>query len=458
VSQNRNLSVKTQNTKNSRYEPFVDSELHLVGALLVNPALAEQAARVGLDKTDFETPSYGELFSKLLSLRLAGLGWDEAASVKAIRDCGIDRVELARLIDVGGFAQYDFRHHCQRVMNAAKRWRIARITEEVSEQIMSQQPDDLLAYLESQVDAIRARKATDFVWADQLVAKWVDEKKKDKEASVVTGIFEVDTLLGGLRPGDLAFLAARTSVGKTALSLQITEFNARFGRGVFFASLEMDNEDMYDRITARDSGVYLSKLRGGGQTMTQYDFDSLDESAKKVGALPIAFFHPPGATVQDITVAVKAARLRHEIKLVVVDYISFLKLNDRKISNRHEIVGIICKQLKAAARELGIPFLVLAQLNRQGEGEKPTLAMLRESGSIEEDADQVILLHRKSRDSHDGTIILAKNRHGRCGEVELTWCGETMTYSTAEQKEPEPAPVVKVRRSAVPATGSTWEP
>jgi replicative DNA helicase len=220
----------------------------------------------------------------------------------------------------------------------------------------------------------------------------------------------------------------------------------------------MDNEDMYDRITARDSGVYLSKLRGGGQTMTQYDFESLDESAKKVGALPIAFFHPPGATVQDITVAVKAARLRHEIKLVVVDYISFLKLNDRKISNRHEIVGIICKQLKAAARELGIPFLVLAQLNRQGEGEKPTLAMLRESGSIEEDADQVILLHRKSRDSHDGTIILAKNRHGRCGEVELTWCGETMTYSTAEQKEPEPAPVVKVRRSAVPATGSTWEP
>lgn len=430
MRQNQNLGVSERKPKTSRYDPQIDYELHLLGAMLVDPKLSDEAARMGLARDDFETPPFGELFARLQALRLAGSMFDESEAAKAIRDSGVSRPEIGLMLEVGGFSRFDFRHHVHRVIESAKRAKLAKMSDKIAELITSEPAESLIEFAESQLDAIRGRKGLEVVWVDELARRMFADKQIEKDISVNTGMFEVDELLGGLRPGDLAILAARTSVGKTALSLQITEHNARRDRGVFFASLEMDEGDVYDRLSSKESGVRLHKLRAGKVALNETDMSALAEAVDSLGELPVAFFHPRAATVQDIVVAVKAARLRHKISLVVVDYISFLRYSDKKLS-RHEQIGLICKQLKAAATELKVPFLVLAQLNRMGEGEKPTLAMLRESGSIEEDADQVILLHRKSRESNDGSIIVAKNRHGRCGEVMVDWDGDRMEYKVS---------------------------
>jgi replicative DNA helicase len=147
-------------------------------------------------------------------------------------------------------------------------------------------------------------------------------------------------------------------------------------------------------------------------------------------------YAPSKSTTADIRTAARIAHARHGLNLIVIDYLTFIRHTDRRIDRREQI-GEICKELKRLAKDLKVPVIVLSQLNRQAEGEVPTLAMLRESGSVEEDADQVIFVHRAERVSTEGQIIVAKNRHGQCGCISVDWHGTGMRYSVAEFRAPQ---------------------
>jgi replicative DNA helicase len=227
-------------------------------------------------------------------------------------------------------------------------------------------------------------------------------------------------------------LAARSSVGKTAFALQIAHYNAKKERPVLFVSLEMSAVDIFDRLVASDTHISISKLRMGREGMTDEEFSEFLDSSEFMRDLPLTVLAPATATVSDIRTAAKISKAKAGgLGLVVVDYLTFIKHPNVRLDRREQI-GEICKQLKQVANDLEVPIMVLSQLNRQAEGEIPTLSMLRESGSVEEDADQVIFVHRQTRSDCDGKIIVAKNRHGQCGIVDVDWDGTRMRYSTEQ--------------------------
>ena len=257
-----------------------------------------------------------------------------------------------------------------------------------------------------------------------------------------TGIKELDDTLGGLNKGNLILLAARPGVGKTSFALNIAKNIAiEAGRKVAFFSLEMTREELALRLLSGESGVNHDKLRDG--KLSPEEWANLTSAAGKLYKAPIYLDEASGITVTEMK-----AKLRRlgNIGLVAIDYLQLMQGGSVGGNvSRTQIVSDMTRGLKIMAKELNVPVLCLSQLNRGPElraGHKPMLADLRESGSIEQDADVVLFLYREAMyddegkevedDSIDKTkakCIIAKNRHGETKEIDLHWSGETTTFT-----------------------------
>lgn len=248
-----------------------------------------------------------------------------------------------------------------------------------------------------------------------------------------TGLSDLDRILGGLQPADLVILAARPSMGKSALAMNISE---RCGKPVMIFSLEMPEEQLVDRAIAGASKINLSRLRMGRLSHT--DWNDLSIASEKVSAFPIFIDDSPSLHYSEIRRRSRLAYKKHGIQLIVIDYLQLMR-GDAGKGNREAEIASISRAMKALAKELSIPVLVLAQLNRELEkrnDKRPMLSDLRESGSQEQDADVVLFIYRdeiynkSDNNPNRGTaeIIVAKHRNGPIGFVRVAFNSETTRF------------------------------
>jgi len=266
-------------------------------------------------------------------------------------------------------------------------------------------------------------------------------RRTGKSVGVMTGLPAFDERMGGLFQGELIVLAARTSVGKTSLACQIAEHNAAKGRPVYLVSLEMSKAELATRMLCGTANVDSRQVRRA--VVTDAEVNRLADASQPWTDWPMWIHDRAGITVPEI--ARWARRYRKDgLALVVVDYLQLLTPSDTRIK-RHEQVGQMTRQLKTIARELEVPLLCLAQLNREADDDttEPRLSQFRESGSIEQDCDAALMLWRKvNKDGSDADgdnvvrLLTKKNRNGPTGFVFLNWHPARTRFDCGDEQKP----------------------
>ncbi len=268
-------------------------------------------------------------------------------------------------------------------------------------------------------------------------------KKEDGIRGVPTGLSGLDNLLSGLHPSDLIILAARPSVGKTSLALDIARNAAvRHGVSVGIFSLEMSSEQLVDRMLAAESYVDSWKIRTGA-VRTEDDFGRIRDALETLSKAPIYIDDKPGNNILAMRAVARRLKRERGIGLIVVDYLQLMTPVGAKASDSLvQQVTEISRSLKGLARELNVPVLALSQLSRAVEqrGGKPRLSDLRDSGSIEQDADVVMFIHREDRTNPDSDrqniaeILVEKHRNGPTGRVELFFDDKRTSFQSLDTK------------------------
>ncbi|HEY3660089.1 MAG TPA: replicative DNA helicase [Candidatus Udaeobacter sp.] len=276
-------------------------------------------------------------------------------------------------------------------------------------------------------------------------------ERKGSITGISTGFVEFDRMTSGLHPSEMVVIAARPSMGKTALAMNIAEYvaiNEKLAVGVF--SLEMSSQQLVQRLLCSRARVNLQRVRDG--FLGERDFPSLTAAASKLAEARM--FIDDSASLSILELRAKARRLKaqHDVSLIIVDYLQLLRSTTRRAQDNRQLeISEISAGLKALAKDLKIPVIVVAQLNRQPEqrtGGKPRLSDLRESGSIEQDADLVGLLVRPEMYEEDeearvekageAELIIAKQRNGPVGEIPLTFLKEYTRFETRARNVSEP--------------------
>lgn len=240
----------------------------------------------------------------------------------------------------------------------------------------------------------------------------------------------LNDILSGLHPGGLYVVGARPGVGKSVIALQLAVELTKRG-SVAFASLEMSRNELWARFISSDLRINLGRIME--RRLGQADWDQINNARERWSRMPLAIRDKSGLTVTDIRRFARSTHRRRHLAGVVVDYLQLMVPPRGDKRARHEFVADVSRQLKLLAMEMHVPVIALSQLNRASEqrmDKQPQLSDLRESGAVEQDADVVILLHRELTEEtrNDLKVLVAKNRHGRTGVVELQFAGH---YSTA---------------------------
>jgi replicative DNA helicase len=275
-------------------------------------------------------------------------------------------------------------------------------------------------------------------------------ERKGGITGISTGFVELDRMTSGLHPSEMIVIAARPSMGKTALAMNIAEhvaINEKMAVGVF--SLEMSSQQLVQRLLCSRARVNLQKVRDG--FLGERDFPSLTAAASKLAEAKIFIDDTAGLSILELRAKARRLKAQQDVQLLIVDYLQLLRSTTRRaLDNRQLEISEISAGLKGLAKELKLPVIVVAQLNRQPEartGGKPRLSDLRESGSIEQDADLVALLVRpeiyeedeeaRQEKSGEAELIIAKQRNGPVGEIPLTFLKEFTRFEDRARRAPE---------------------
>ena len=268
---------------------------------------------------------------------------------------------------------------------------------------------------------------------------------------ISTGFTELDRMTNGLHDGEMVVIAARPSMGKTALAMNIAEHVAINGKlPVAVFSLEMSSQQLVQRLLCSRARVNLQKVREG--FLAERDFPSLTQAASKLAEAEIYIDDSAGLSILELRAKARRLKAQKDIRLIVVDYLQLLKSTTRRAQDNRQLeISEISAGLKGLAKELKLPIIVLAQLNRQPEarsGGKPRLSDLLESGSIEQDADLVGLLVRpevyeededaRAEKAGEAELIIAKQRNGPVGEIPLTFLKEFTRFEDRARHVSEP--------------------
>jgi replicative DNA helicase len=437
--------------ENARTLPHsTEAEQGLLGSMLISPReiIAECVEKI--DENYFYVPAHQTIYLQLVELWNKGEGIDFITFTQHLRDVG-------HLEAVGGpsFVTSLFTF-VPTAANVAYYLEIVR-DKYILRQLVAAGTETVRRSFEEQdevhllVDEVEAKflaigddrfKASQQISMKESVMEAVDliEKAYDNKGGVTgvpTGFAELDRMTSGLQPGDMIVIAARPSMGKTALAMNIAEhvaLNAKMPVGVF--SLEMTRIQLVQRMLCSRARVNLQKVRDG--FLAERDFPALNAAAASLAESRIHIDDSAALPILELRAKARRMKSQFGVKLIVVDYLQLLRSGSKRGQENRQIeVSEISAGLKSLGKELGVPVLVLAQLNRQPEarhGGKPRLSDLRESGSIEQDADVVGLLTRpevyeedldaRTERAGQAELIIAKQRNGPTGEVYLTFLNE----------------------------------
>lgn len=438
------------------FEPSFDelAERALLGGMIVEPRLISVALSRGLKEEDFYFEKHRQVFLLLKVLyQEYGENWDDVVALELARKEGIpvERNFLWVLAEEGATSEVLFESALRIVkehstLNRLKERAIKLLKAKSIEEAQVAR-EELIAFKE---------EVLEIEPFERIVSEGIEELKLMMESEkfilgLETGFFELDTLTSGFEPGNLILIGARPGMGKSSFMLSIALNMARKGKRVVVFSLEMSKKQILHRIFSISSGVPLKNIRMG--MITKEDFSKIVEAGLELRRLPAVFDFSPVRTTLEIR---SIAQLK-QADIIFIDYLQLIT-PPKQYSSRQEEVAAISRSLKLIAKDLNIPVVALVQLSRQTEhrsDKRPTLADIRESGQIEQDADIVMFLYRpeyyKKNPSPEEAglveVIVAKNRQGACGTVRLRFDKNTTgfypcsasysAYSESPEKEIE---------------------
>lgn len=434
----------------------VDAEVSVLGALLLDKDAVIKIADL-LRPEDFYKDSHRMIYEAVLGL------FEEREPIDIVTLS--NKLEnLDQLKEIGG-ASYittlansvptsgHIVHHANIVKNKATLRRLIKAASDISFLGFDEVTDiqEILDKSEQLIFGISQKYLKDkFIPIKEVLTESfdrIDKLHKDKGSlrGVPTGYKELDNVLAGLQGSDLIIVAARPSMGKTSLALNIAQHIAvKEGIPVGIFSLEMSKEQLVDRMICCESGIDSWKLRTGN--LTDEDFPKIGYAMGTLSEAPI--FIDDSANINVMEIRAKARRLQaeHGLGLIVVDYLQLMESRGSSDGNRVQEISEISRSLKGLARELKVPVMALSQLSRaveQRPGRIPQLADLRESGSIEQDADVVIFIYREEYYDKDtdkkniADILIRKHRNGPTGQIELYFHADKMKFADLETKHEE---------------------
>ena len=424
----------------------LDAEKSVLGCLLLDPLLCDDVLMI-LRSEDFYSDANAKLFAQMVHMHNDGLKIDATLLIERLKTNGeLDAVgglaylgEVAQSVAVPAHAE----HYAEIVRDKSTlRGLIHAGTEILRDAYDSTvEPMELVGQAEQKIFSINDLRSGGAVSEihDVLMETFelIDRRVEHGGATgVPTGLHDLDNLTGGLHGSEFVILAARPSMGKTALALNITE-NVVIDANVptLFISLEMARHELAQRLLSSQGRIDGTKFRSG--IMTKEERQKLVEASAKLSKAPLFIDDSPSRSMSEIAAEARRVKRKHGLGLIVIDYLQLIQPENPR-DPRQEQVAKIARRLKGLARELAVPVLCLAQLNRQveagtgKESHRPKMSHLRESGAIEQDADVVMFIHREEyyhtkedaeRDgiTGQGDLIISKQRNGPTGDVKLAW-------------------------------------
>lgn len=438
----------------------LEAEASLLGSILIDADAIVKVADI-VDDTDFYDKKHQDIYAAIKKLYSSRSPIDVLTLSEQLSNDGtLDRVGgSAYLSELTNFVPTATHAVQYAKITAAKavRRRLIKASQDVIELGYSggDNVQDLIELAETKLfEVSKEHIKQDIVSLEEILSdnfERLDELHKDKATirGVPTGFKDLDNILAGLQKSDLFILAARPSMGKTALSLNIGHNVASKSKApVLIFSLEMSKEQLVDRLLAAEAGVDAWSLRTGN--LTDSDFEKIGHAMGTLSEAPIYIDDTPGITVNDMRTKARREAHQRPLGLIVVDYLQLMsggsRFNDSG-GNRVQEISEISRGLKGIARELNVPVIALSQLSRSVESRSPQipqLADLRESGSIEQDADVVAFMYREDYYNPDTDrknitdIFIKKHRNGPIGAIELFFDREKQRFRSLEKKHSTP--------------------
>ena len=430
----------------------LEAEQSVIGSMIMDKDAIIAASEI-VNGADFYNTQYGIIFDTIVELHDKGQPVDlvtlqnklkekdvppEVSSLEFVRD-------LLELVPTSA----NVSQYAQIVADKAVLRKMIRLNEEIENTCYSgkENLESIMEDAEKRIfELVQKRNSGDFVPIRQVVLNALDKiEMASKTSGTVTGIptgfLDLDYKTAGMQPSDLVLIAARPSMGKTAFVLNIAQHVAFKEKGcVAIFSLEMSKEQLVNRLLSLESKVDSQHIRTGN--LTDEDWTRLIDSAGVVGRSKLIIDDTPGISISELRSKCRKYKLEHGLQMIIIDYLQLMSGSGRGSESRQQEISDISRSLKALARELQVPVLALSQLSRaveQRPDHRPMLSDLRESGAIEQDADVVMFIYRDDYYNHESEkkgiaeIIIAKQRNGPIGTVELLWLPDYTKFANLER-------------------------
>ena len=430
----------------------VEAEKAVIGAMMLDSDAIMVCSEI-LTAGEFYRQQYGIIFDALVEMYRDGIGADLVTIQNKLREKEVTpelySVEYLGELLASVPTSANVKFYAEIVHEKAVLRRLIKVTEQVTRECyMDSQPlEDILEDTEKSVfDVIQQRGGSEFEPIRDVVLRTLDSiekaaKQKGNITGLETGFRDLDAKTAGLQKSDLILIAARPAMGKTAFVLNIAEYVALHSNStIALFSLEMSKEQLVKRMLAMNSMVDSQKIRTGD--LEDDDWDKLVGSVRKIGNSNLVIDDTSGITASELRSKCRKLKIEQGLDLVIIDYLQLMTgAGKRKSDSRQQEISDISRSLKVMARELDVPVIALSQLSRAVESrpdKRPMLSDLRESGAIEQDADIVMFIYRDEYYNPDSEkkgvaeVIVAKQRSGPTGPVELAWLSQYTKFGNLE--------------------------
>lgn len=433
----------------------IEAEQSVIGSMLMDrEAIIAASEMVTAD--DFYQHQYGVMFEAMVELFNEGKPVDLVTLQDRLKEKDVppevSSLEFVRDIITTVPTSANVKSYAGIVREKAVLRRLIKVNEEIAgECYLGREPlETILADTEKRIfDLLQSRGSAEFVPIRQValnVLENIEKASRTKETvtGIPTGFIDLDYKTSGFQPSDFILIAARPSMGKTAFVLNVVDHVAvRKGIPCMIFSLEMSKEQLVNRMLSMESNVDSQKLRTG--TLTDADWDAVVEGVGVIGGSKLIIDDTPGISIAELRSKCRKVKLEHGLGLIVIDYLQLMSGSGKRGNdNRQQEISEISRSLKALAREMKAPVVALSQLSRACEtrtDHRPMLSDLRESGAIEQDADVVMFLYRDDYYNKDSEmkdmaeVIIAKQRNGPIGTVNLVWMPQYTRFANAARQQ-----------------------
>lgn len=428
-----------------------EAEQSVIGSMIMDRDAIMAATEI-INGTDFYDQQYMILFETMIELSNEGKPVDLITLQDRLKEkdvpAQVSSLEFIRDLVAAVPTSANIRYYAQIVRDKSVLRKLIKSAEETANDCYLDKDnlDSIIEKAEKSVfNIVQNRGSKEFTDIKDVVLRSIDSieaaaKNQGSVTGVATGFYDLDYKTAGLQPSDLILIAARPSMGKTALALNIAEYVAlKTNVTTAIFSLEMSQDQLVKRILSMNSKVDSQAIRTGN--LSNDDWTSLMESARIIGNSNLVIDDTSAISVSEMRSKCRKLKIEKNLGLIIIDYLQLMSGSKRSESRQQEI-SEISRSLKSLAREINVPVVALSQLSRAVESrpdKRPMLSDLRESGAIEQDADVVMFIYRDDYYNHDteepgvSEIIIGKQRNGPVGTVKLAWLAQYTKFANLER-------------------------